>query len=87
MADYLRSTGYTEATKAGISICMDDMVIPDEKYTLLDAAFEEVKRISSQYADGLITSGERYNKVIDIWANVSEQIANAMMDRDLSPKW
>ncbi len=80
MADYLRSTGYTEATKAGISICMDDMIIPDEKYTLLGDAFEEVKRISSQYADGLITSGERYNKVIDIWATVSEQIANAMMD-------
>ncbi len=81
MADYLRSTGYTEATKAGISICMDDMIIPEEKKTLLDEAFDEVRRISSQYADGLITSGERKNKVIDIWANVSEQVANAMMDR------
>ncbi|MEX1366178.1 MAG: DNA-directed RNA polymerase subunit beta' [Nannocystaceae bacterium] len=81
MADYLRSTGYTEATKAGISICVDDMYIPEEKEKLLGDAFEEVKRISGQYADGLITSGERYNKVIDIWANVSEQIANAMMDR------
>jgi DNA-directed RNA polymerase subunit beta' len=81
MADYLRSTGYTEATKAGISICVDDMYIPEEKETLLGDAFEEVKRISGQYADGLITSGERYNKVIDIWANVSEQIANAMMLR------
>jgi len=81
MADYLRSTGYTEATKAGISICVDDMYIPEEKVTLLGDAFEEVKRISGQYADGLITSGERYNKVIDIWANVSEQIANAMMHR------
>jgi DNA-directed RNA polymerase subunit beta' len=81
MADYLRSTGYTEATKAGISICVDDMYIPEEKEVLLGDAFEEVKRISGQYADGLITSGERYNKVIDIWANVSEQIANAMMQR------
>ncbi len=81
MADYLRSTGYTEATKAGISICVDDMYIPEEKEVLLGDAFEEVKRISGQYADGLITSGERYNKVIDIWANVSEQIANAMMLR------
>ena len=81
MADYLRSTGYTEATKAGISICVDDMYIPEDKAPLLDGAFDEVKRISGQYADGLITSGERYNKVIDIWANVSEQIANAMMDR------
>ena len=81
MADYLRSTGYSEATKAGISICVDDMYIPEEKVTLLGDANDEVKRISGQYADGLITAGERYNKVIDIWANVSEQIANAMMDR------
>ena len=81
MADYLRSTGYSEATKAGISICMDDMVIPEEKKTLLEEAFEEVRRIQEQYGDGLITSGERYNKVVDIWANVSEQIANAMMER------
>src|SRR5688572_29963000 len=81
MADYLRSTGYSEATKAGISICMDDMIIPEAKEKLLGEAFEEVKRISSQYADGLITAGERYNKVIDIWANVSEQIANVMMEK------
>lgn len=80
MADYLRSTGYTEATKAGISICMDDMAIPEAKKKLLGSATVEVKRIAAQYADGLITSGERYNKVIDIWANVSEQIANAMME-------
>ncbi|PCC70025.1 DNA-directed RNA polymerase subunit beta' [Nannocystis exedens] len=80
MADYLRSTGYSEATKAGISICMDDMVIPEAKKKLLQQATAEVKRIMAQYADGLITSGERYNKIIDIWANVSEQIANAMME-------
>jgi DNA-directed RNA polymerase subunit beta' len=80
MADYLRSTGYTEATKAGISICMEDMVIPEAKKKLLTSATAEVKRIMAQYADGLITSGERYNKIIDIWANVSEQIANAMME-------
>ena len=80
MADYLRSTGYSQATKAGISICVDDMVIPDEKHTLLDTALTEVRRIANQYADGLITSGERYNKVVDIWAQVSENIANAMMD-------
>jgi len=81
MADYLRNTGYSEATKAGISICMDDMIIPEEKEGLLEDATKEVKRIAAQYGDGLITAGERYNKVIDIWANVSEQIANAMMDR------
>jgi DNA-directed RNA polymerase subunit beta' len=80
MADYLRSTGYTEATKAGISICMDDMVIPDAKAKLLDEANTEVRQISDQYADGLITSGERYNKVVDIWAKVSEEITAAMMD-------
>ena len=80
MADYLRSTGYTEATKAGISISVDDMVIPDEKAILLGSAQSEVRRIAGQYADGLITSGERYNKVVDIWAQVSENIANAMMD-------
>ncbi len=80
MADYLRSTGYTEATKAGISICMDDMVIPPEKAKLIDAANSEVRQISEQYADGLITSGERYNKVVDIWAKVSDEITRAMMD-------
>jgi len=87
MADYLRSTGYTEATKAGISICVDDMYIPESKAPLLAEATEEVKRIAGQYADGLITSGERYNKVIDIWANVSELIANAMMDRISTQKF
>jgi len=80
MADYLRSTGYTEATKAGISIGVDDMAIPDAKEPLLNEALDEVKRIAGQYADGLITSGERYNKVVDIWAQVSENIANAMME-------
>jgi DNA-directed RNA polymerase subunit beta' len=80
MADYLRSTGYTEATKAGISICMDDMVIPAAKAKLLEEANSEVRQISDQYSDGLITSGERYNKVVDIWAKVSEEITAAMMD-------
>ena len=80
MADYLRATGYAEATKAGISICMDDMAIPEAKKRLLQGAGAEVKRIAGQYSDGLITSGERYNKVIDIWANVAEQIASAMME-------
>ncbi len=80
MADYLRSTGYTEATKAGISICMDDMAIPAAKTPLLDGAHAEVRQISEQYADGLITSGERYNKVVDIWAKASEEITKAMME-------
>ncbi len=79
MADYLRTLGYAEATKAGISIAMDDMVIPPEKERLLDAAASSVHDIADQYADGLITSGERYNKVVDIWANVAEEIADKMM--------
>jgi DNA-directed RNA polymerase subunit beta' len=80
MADYLRSTGYTEATKAGISICMDDMAIPAIKAKLLDDANTEVRQISEQYSEGLITSGERYNKVVDIWAKASEDITKAMLD-------
>ncbi len=79
LADALRTKGYTEATKAGISICIDDMEIPDEKYTLLDMAQNEVKEIEEQYVEGLITDGERYNKVVDIWAQVAEGIARAMM--------
>jgi DNA-directed RNA polymerase subunit beta' len=64
MADYLRATGYAESTKAGISICMDDMAIPDAKRRLLQSAKKEVKpRSPEQYTEGLITSGERYNKV------------------------
>ena len=80
LADALRTMGYTEATKAGISICMDDMEIPKRKYSLLDGAQKEVQEIEEQYTDGLITDGERYNKVVDIWAQISEQIASEMMN-------
>ena len=80
LADALRSTGYTFATKAGISICLDDMVIPTTKEALLGGAQKEVAEIEEQYTEGLITDGERYNKVIDIWAQVAEAIAKDMMN-------
>ncbi len=79
LADALRTTGYTYATKAGISICVDDMVIPRTKEALLDGARKEVGEIEEQYTEGLITDGERYNKVVDIWAQVAEAIAKDMM--------
>ncbi|HLU68674.1 MAG TPA: DNA-directed RNA polymerase subunit beta', partial [Kofleriaceae bacterium] len=80
LADALRTMGYTFGTKAGISICIDDMAIPDAKYTLIDEAKKEVAEIEEQYTEGLITDGERYNKVVDIWAQVAEAIAKEMMN-------
>jgi DNA-directed RNA polymerase subunit beta' len=79
LADKLRSLGYSYATKAGISICVDDLQIPARKVPLLEAAQKDVQEIEEQYTEGLITDGERYNKVVDIWAQVSEQIAEEMM--------
>jgi DNA-directed RNA polymerase subunit beta' len=79
LADALRTTGYTYATRAGISICLDDMVIPASKEVLLEGAQKEVAEIEEQYTEGLITDGERYNKVVDIWAQVAEAIAKDMM--------
>jgi DNA-directed RNA polymerase subunit beta' len=80
LADALRSLGYKYATMAGISICIDDMQIPAAKKRELDAAQKEVAEIEEQYTEGLITDGERYNKVVDIWAQVAEKIAKEMMD-------
>jgi len=80
LADKLRSLGFQFGTKSGISISMKDMEIPDAKNKLIEDAFKEVQTIENQYIEGLITDGERYNKVIDIWAQVSEAIATAMMD-------
>src|SRR3569833_1467144 len=79
LADALRTTGYTFATRAGISVCIDDMVIPPSKPVLLGEAQKEVAEIEEQYTEGLITDGERYNKVVDIWAQVAEAIAKDMM--------
>ncbi|MEW6067713.1 MAG: DNA-directed RNA polymerase subunit beta' [Nitrospirota bacterium] len=77
--DKLEKLGFEYATKAGISICMDDMHIPSKKAELIRTAEYEVKEVQKQYAEGLITHGERYNKVIDIWANVTERVADEMM--------
>jgi len=77
--DNIEKLGFELATKSGISICMADMHIPSKKPELIKAAEQEVMEIQKQYADGLITHGERYNKVIDIWANVTERIADEMM--------
>ncbi len=79
LADALRTTGYTFATRAGISVCIDDMVIPPSKTVLLEGATKEVAEIEDQYTEGLITDGERYNKVVDIWAQVAEAISKDMM--------
>ena len=77
--DKLEKLGFDYATRSGISICMDDMHIPSKKAELIREAEKEVLEIQKQYADGLITQGERYNKVIDIWANVTERISEEMM--------
>ena len=80
LADSLRSMGYRYATQSGISICVDDMVIPDSKKTLIEKGNTQVRNIEEQYSEGLITDGERYNKVIDIWAETTESISAEMFD-------
>ena len=77
--DNIEKLGFASATMSGNSICIDDMHIPTEKAKFIKEAEHEVLDVQSQYADGLITNGERYNKVIDIWAEVTEKIADAMM--------
>ncbi len=77
--DNLESLGFKYATKSGVSISMADMHIPSTKAELIRNAEQEVIEVQKQYADGLITHGERYNKVIDIWANVTEKVAEEMM--------
>ncbi|MHB8881444.1 MAG: DNA-directed RNA polymerase subunit beta' [Thermodesulfovibrionales bacterium] len=77
--DNLEKLGFHYATNSGISICMADMHIPSTKPGMIHNAEQEVMEVQKQYADGLITQGERYNKVIDIWANVTERIADEMM--------
>jgi DNA-directed RNA polymerase subunit beta' len=81
LADRLRTLGYQYATSAGISICIDDMKIPSDKQKHIDSALAQVQEIEQQYQEGLITDGERYNKVIDIWAQTTEQIASQMLER------
>ena len=81
-ADKLMYTGFHYATMAGVSIGIDDLIVPDEKKTILDDAEAEVVEIQNQYISGLVTSnGERYNKVVDIWSRTNELVARAMMKR------
>jgi len=79
-ADRLMYTGFAYATRAGVSIGIDDMLIPIEKKGILGEAEAEVLEIQEQYQSGLVTAGERYNKVVDIWSRTNERIAKAMMD-------
>ncbi len=80
-ADRLMYTGFAFATLSGVSIGVDDMVVPSEKRAILEKAENAVKEIEEQYASGLVTGGERYNKVVDIWSYTNEQVAKAMMDK------
>jgi DNA-directed RNA polymerase subunit beta' len=80
-ADKLLQSGFSLATRAGISICVDDMLVPSQKHDILSRAETEVKEIEQQYASGLVTQGERYNKVVDIWGRAGDQVGKAMMDQ------
>lgn len=80
-ADKLMQNGYRLATRAGISICSDDMLVPAQKGEIIAAAEREVKEIESQYTNGLVTNGERYNKVVDIWGRTGDQVAKVMMEQ------
>ncbi len=79
-ADQLMYLGFSNATKSGVSFGINDMEIPAAKGKLIKSAQKEVKEVQGQYASGLVTNGERYNKVIDIWSHTNEQVAKAMMD-------
>ncbi len=79
LADRLKDIGYKFATVSGISLAIDDMVIPSKKKELIEKAEEEVRKVEDQYLRGLITNGERYNKVVDIWAKVTEDVTEEMM--------
>ena len=81
LADRLRTLGYQHATRAGVSISIHDMQIPSDKEAFIEAASQQVREIEEQYQEGLITDGERYNKVIDIWAQATEQVASQMLER------
>jgi DNA-directed RNA polymerase subunit beta' len=78
-ADKLLQAGFRLATRAGISICIDDMLIPPEKPGIIARAQKEVKEIEQQYVSGLVTAGERYNKVVDIWGKSGDEVSKVMM--------
>ncbi len=78
-ADKLLQAGFRLATKAGISICIDDMLVPEQKHDIVARAQKEVKEIEQQYVSGLVTAGERYNKVVDIWGKSADEVSKVMM--------
>jgi DNA-directed RNA polymerase subunit beta' len=78
MLDSLKQTGFTYATRSGMSIGIQDLIIPQEKVTLVAKARDEVIKVEQQYLEGAITNGERYNKIIAVWSDVTEKIADAM---------
>src|SRR6185369_9151670 len=78
MLDKLKELGFREATKAGVSIGIDDMIIPKEKDQEIELAQKQIKEVEKQYRKGVITPGERYNKIVDIWTHATDQIANVM---------
>jgi DNA-directed RNA polymerase subunit beta' len=78
MLDKLKELGFREATKSGCSIGIDDMIIPKEKEHEINLAFDQIKEVEKQHRKGIITSGERYNKIVDIWTHATDQIANVM---------
>jgi DNA-directed RNA polymerase subunit beta' len=80
LADRLKDTGYKYSTKGGLSIAIDAMIIPEKKWDILKQADSKVSEIGRQYTEGLITQGEKYNKVVDIWAKATDDVANEMMD-------
>jgi DNA-directed RNA polymerase subunit beta' len=80
-ADKLLQNGFRLATRAGISIGIDDMLVPPEKHSIIAAAEKEVKDIEQQYVSGLVTAGERYNKVVDIWGKAGDAVSKVMMDQ------
>ena len=81
LADKLMYTGFKYATKAGVSFCSDDMLVPEEKNSIISSAEKEVHEIENQYTSGLVTDGERYNKVVDIWGKAGDLVAKAMMNK------
>jgi DNA-directed RNA polymerase subunit beta' len=89
--DQIMTLGFREAFKAGISFGKDDMVIPDSKWHIVNDTRDQVKEFEQQYLDGLITQGEKYNKVVDSWSKCSDAVADAMMGAKLSlydgPLW
>ncbi|MCP3941934.1 MAG: DNA-directed RNA polymerase subunit beta' [Desulfobacteraceae bacterium] len=80
LSDRLKDIGYKHSTLGGLSICVKDMIIPDQKWDLIASAEKNIDDIKDQYSEGLITQGEKYNKVVDIWAQATDDIANAMME-------